>query len=149
MNTADFLAEDDVLLDYAASSKTQVLQGLSKIAARRLNLKPVPIVTALLKREQLGSTGIGGGVALPHAGVTGVDRSFGILARLKDPIDFEAIDGNPVDIVFLLLAPPASSTDQLAVLASVARALKNPQILVQLRNAERIDAMYRTVTWHS
>ena len=146
MNTADFLAEDDVLLDYAAASKMQVLQGLSRMAANRLNLKPVPIATALLKREQLGSTGVGGGVALPHAGVAGLDRPFGILARLKNPIDFDAVDGNPVDIVFLLLVPPASSTDQLAALACVARALKDPQIQTQLRAAARIDVMYRAVT---
>ena len=146
MNTADFLAEDDVLLDYAAASKMQVLQGLSRMAANRLNLKPVPIATALLKREQLGSTGVGGGVALPHAGVAGLDRPFGILARLKNPIDFDAVDGNPVDIVFLLLVPPASSTDQLAALACVARVLKDPQIQAQLRTAARIDVMYRAVT---
>ena len=100
-----------------ASDKTRLLQELTRRAATILDLPAERISTEILKREELGSTGTGGGVALPHARIQGLNRSFGILARLNKPIDFEAIDGRRVDLVFLLLLPANPAEDQLKALA--------------------------------
>jgi nitrogen PTS system EIIA component len=100
----------------------------------------------ILKREELGSTGTGGGVAIPHARIQGLTRSFGILVRLKKPIDFEAIDSQPVDLVFLLLLPPDPVGEQLNALASVARELRDPASLRTLRAAGRATGLYDAMT---
>jgi PTS system nitrogen regulatory IIA component len=109
MNIKEFLSPSDTLVDIRASDKTRLLQELCHRAAATLNLAVERISAEILKREELGSTGTGGGVAVPHARIQGLNRSFGILARLNKPIDFEAIDGRPVDLVFLLLLPANSS----------------------------------------
>jgi PTS system nitrogen regulatory IIA component len=99
-----------------------------------------------LKREELGSTGTGGGVALPHARIQGLNRSFGILARLNKPIDFEAIDGRPVDLVFLLLLPSNPVGEQLKALASVARKFRDAACLRDLRAASGSAGLYDAMT---
>jgi nitrogen PTS system EIIA component len=99
-----------------------------------------------LKREELGSTGTGGGVALPHARVESLNRAFGILARLNKPIDFEAIDGRPVDLVFLLLLAANPVGEQLKALASAARKLRNPASLRDLRAASGSAGLYDAMT---
>jgi PTS system nitrogen regulatory IIA component len=104
------------------------------------------ISEALLKREQLGSTGMGNGFAIPHACVAGVQVPFGMLARLKEPIDFEAVDEQPVDLIFLLLLPEPSQPQQLNVLASVARRLRDPKVLQSLRTAKDARAIYQRMT---
>src|SRR5262249_25924119 len=105
MNIKEFLSPNDTLVDVRASDKTRLLQELGRRAAATLNLAVERISAEILKREELGSTGTGGGVAIPHARIQGLNTSFGILARLNKPIDFESIDGRPVDLVFLLLLP--------------------------------------------
>src|SRR6185295_4339978 len=124
MNIREFLAPTDVLADFAAPGKVSLLQGLAQRASGTLKLPAELISDALLKREELGSTGTGGGIAIPHARLPGLDKPFGILVRLRQPIDFAAIDGQPVDLVCLLLLPLASGKDQLNALASVARILE-------------------------
>jgi PTS system nitrogen regulatory IIA component len=126
--------------------KTAVLQELSRRAAAALNLPADTISAALLKREQLGSTGMGNGFAIPHACVPGVQAPFGMLARLKEPIGFEAVDEKPVDLVFLLLVPEPAQSQQLNVLASVARRLRDRKVLEALRTAKDARAIYQRMT---
>ena len=104
------------------------------------------IVSELLKREGLGSTGMGNGVAIPHARFQKIEKPFGIIAKLKQPIDFDAIDGQPVDIVFILLLPTASEGEQLGALACVARKLRAADDLVLLRRAKNAPELYAALT---
>jgi nitrogen PTS system EIIA component len=100
------------------------------------------------RRDELGSTGIGGGVSIPHARLREVNKPFGVFVRLKNPIDFDAIDGRPVDLVFLLMLPATSQLEQLNALAAVARRLRDRQVLGDLRGATTSAELYRTVTSH-
>jgi nitrogen PTS system EIIA component len=143
MHIEDFLSPSDVITDLRASDKTSVLQELARRAAAVLRMPADAISAELLKREQLGSTGMGDGIAIPHARVAGVKSPFGMLARLKEPVDFEAVDGRPVDLVFLLLGPAAPQGEQLNVLACVARKLRDPATLKELRGAKDSQALYR------
>ena len=142
MQISDFLAPDDVVLRIRASDKEQLLQELAHRAAERLNLPEQEIASELLKREGLGSTGMGNGVAIPHARFAAIAKPFGMIARLKQPIDFEAIDGQPVDIVFLLLLPNSSTGEQLGALACVSRKLRVADDLVRLRRAKKAADLY-------
>jgi PTS system nitrogen regulatory IIA component len=135
MDIKSFLSPADVLMDVSASDKTRLLQKLADRAAGVLNLPSDRIFRDLAVREELGSTGTGAGIAIPHARVEGVKKPFGILARLKRPIDFNSIDAKPVDLIFLLLLPTASAGEQLNALASVARRLRNAECLRGLRGA--------------
>jgi PTS system nitrogen regulatory IIA component len=147
MKIADFLASDDVKIDVAASDKKKLLSELARSAATKLDMPSDGIVAALLKREDLGSTGVGGGVAIPHARFQQAKAPFGMLARLKKPIDYDAVDGKPVDIVFLLLLPEgAGGEQQLGALASIARQLRNPAIAAALRRARDGADLYRILT---
>lgn len=130
--------------------KKQVLQDLAAQAARHLPvLAERDIFETLLQRERLGSTGIGDGVAIPHGKLPGLDRLFGLVARLERPVDFEAVDGQPVDIAFLLLAPESAGADHLKALAQVARVLREPGILERIRNARDGNALYALLTHRS
>ena len=135
MKIKEFLAPSNVLGDLAVAGKVVLLQGLAQRASDTLKLPAEPIASALLKREELGSTGTGGGIAIPHARIPGLDRPFGVLVRLKQPIDFDAIDDQPVDLLFMLLLPVASNKEQLNALASVARILRNTESVRSLRCA--------------
>jgi len=145
MKISDFLAPADVLIDVRASQKQLLLQELSRKAAASLDLPANDVASGLLKREDLGSTGMGNGVAIPHARLPMVKRPYGILARLKPPLDFEAIDAQPVDLVFMLLLPPPPEADQLVALALVARKLKAPDVLIQLRRAKSTSEFYDAI----
>jgi len=146
MNIKEFLSPNDTLVEVRASDKTRLLQELGRRAAVTLHLAVERISAEILKREELGSTGTGGGVAIPHARIQGLNRSFGILARLSKPIDFEAIDGRPVDLVFLLLLPANPAGEQLNALASVARKLRDPACLRSLRSAGGTAGLYDAIT---
>jgi PTS system nitrogen regulatory IIA component len=146
MDIKDFLSPDHALIDVRASSKAGLLRDLSGRAAVALDVAADRIASELIKREELGSTGTGGGVAVPHARKPEVTRPFGILVRLKQPIDFDAIDSQRVDIVFLLLLPIAPQGDQLQALASVARKLRDPSSLQRLRLAVDGADLYRAIT---
>ncbi|HEX2447180.1 MAG TPA: PTS sugar transporter subunit IIA [Methyloceanibacter sp.] len=146
MKISDFLSPADVMLDVKTANKGQLLQALSRRAATKAGLDADEVAALILKREELGSTGVGNGVALPHARLAGLKASLGLFARLRRAIDFEAIDDQPVDIVFLLLLPETANGDQLNALACVARALRDPETLRRIRDAANPDGLFRAVT---
>ena len=145
MEIRDFLLPVDVLINVSASDKTRLIQELSARAASALNLDANVISSALLKREHLGSTGTGGGVAIPHARIPDLNKPFGTLVRLKHAIDFDAIDGKPVDVIFLLLIPAQSQTDALNALASIARKLRNLGLVHRLRSAANAWQLHNAI----
>lgn len=146
MPLLDFLAPAAVLSTLRAGGKKQALQELSATAARLTSLDERAIYDVLLQRERLGSTGIGDGVAIPHGKLPKLDRLFGLVARLEKPIAFEALDGEPVDLVFLLLAPEAAGADHLKALARIARVLREPGMVERIRATRDADALYALLT---
>jgi PTS system nitrogen regulatory IIA component len=145
MKISDLLSPVDAMIDVRAANKQLLLQELAAKAAADLGLPVETIASWLLKRENLGSTGIGRGVAIPHARLPDQQRPFGLLARLKQPLEFEAIDGQPVDIVFVLLLPAAVENEALAALALVARTLRSPENLARLRAAKNTSELFAAV----
>jgi len=145
MKISDFLAPADVALDVRESDKARLLQQLSSQAAAKVGLSANEVCTQIIKREELGSTGVGNGVALPHARLQGLTTPFGVFARLRHGIDFEAIDSQPVNIVFLLLLPDGTGASQLNALASVARALRDPETLQRIRSAADRDSLFQAI----
>ena len=145
MKISDFLSPTDVALDVRESDKARLLQQLSSQAAAKVGLSANEVCTQIIKREELGSTGVGNGVALPHARLRGLTTPFGLFARLRHGIDFEAIDSQPVNIVFLLLLPDGTGASQLNALASVARALRDPETLQRIRSAADRDSLFQAI----
>jgi PTS system nitrogen regulatory IIA component len=145
MKISDLLSPADVVIDVRTLDKRLLLRELAGKAAPRLKLHIDQVAPLLLKREDLGSTGIGRGVAIPHARLTELDRPFGLLAKLKQPIEFDAIDGQAVDLVFVLLLPAAAENGQLGALALVARTLRPSEVLVRLRRAKTVSEIYSAV----
>jgi PTS system nitrogen regulatory IIA component len=146
MDINDIITSAQAVTDLRASDKAQLLQELARRAARALSLDTDAILGPLLDRERLGSTGVGSGIALPHAKIPGLNRPFGLFARLERPIDFASVDERPVDLVFLLLTPAkANSNDHLAALACVSRRLRQGNVADALRKAAGSDALYRTL----
>jgi PTS system nitrogen regulatory IIA component len=145
MNIADFLSPNDVMIDVAAADKQKLLSALARKAGAIVDVRPERILAELEKREELGSTGVGGGVALPHARFDQVGKPVGVFVRLRKPIAFDAVDGQPVDIVFLLLLPQTPNGDTLGALASIARKLRKPEIAMALRGARNSAEIYRTL----
>jgi nitrogen PTS system EIIA component len=145
MHIGDFLAAGDVAVDVRTPDKLRLLRELSQRAAARLKLDADRIARAIFDREQLGSTGMGGGIALPHARIEEVNAAFGMLVRLRRPIDFESVDGKPVDLVFLLLLPTKADGEQLNALASVARKLRNPETTASVRRARDGTEAHRAI----
>jgi nitrogen PTS system EIIA component len=141
----DFLAPANVIVDMRATDKEQLLRELSQRAAAAMGLDAGPVTAEILKREELGSTGMGEGIAIPHARVKNLKKPFGILARLKKVIAFEAIDEKPVDLVFLLLLPDVAEGDQLNALASVARRLRDAKTSSAIREASDGSAAYEAI----
>lgn len=146
MKTKDFLAPANTAIERRATDKGRLLNDLAGRAAASLGLPAERIFAALSKREALGSTGTGAGVAIPHARMPEVAKPFGILLRLEKPIDFESIDQRKVDIVFLLLLPEKAPGEPLNALACAARALRDPDIVRNIRDATDNAALYRAVT---
>jgi PTS system nitrogen regulatory IIA component len=145
MRIPDFLSQDDASIERENLNKTRLLKELSRRAATHLAIDGAEVAEALLKREALGSTGMGAGVAIPHARIESIPEPFGMLARLKQPIEFDAIDGEPVDVVFLLLVPTTPGNAQLDALACVARKLRNPETVSKLRMATDSAALYQAM----
>jgi PTS system nitrogen regulatory IIA component len=142
MDIKDLLAPSDVFVGIRASNKTKLLEDLCRRAASILKVDAEELSTEILKREELGSTGMGGGVAIPHGRIPDVKRPFGLFARLKSAIEFDAIDRLPVDLVFLLLLPTASAGEQLNALALVARRLRDADIIGNARRAADSSNLY-------
>jgi PTS system nitrogen regulatory IIA component len=145
MQISDLLSPTDVMIDVRASNKRLLLQEFAAKAADSLGLHVDQIASCLLKREELGSTGIGRGVAIPHARLPDLQRPYGLLAKLKQGIEFDAIDGHAVDIVFVLLLPAGAENLQLAALALVARTLRPSENLVRLRAARNVSELYSAI----
>ncbi len=146
MKISDFLAPADAVIDMRAAQKQQLLFELARKAAASLGLHADYVASELLKREELGSTGMGKGVAIPHTRLPMIKRPHGIMTRLKPPVDFDAIDGQPVDLVFVLLSPAPADVDQLTALALVARRLKAPETVARLRQAKNVSDIYAAMT---
>jgi nitrogen PTS system EIIA component len=145
MKVSDFLSSADVITDVAFADKQKLLEDLARGAATIVDVQPALILSELVKREQLGSTGMGGGVAIPHARFHQVAKPFGMLVRLKRPIAFDAVDDQPVDTIVLLLLPDAPNGERLGALACIARKLRDPAIMAALRRARDGAEIYRTL----
>jgi PTS system nitrogen regulatory IIA component len=139
---SELIAADAVEAALQAGNKKGLFQLLAAAAARRTGLSAKAIAATLGEREKIGSTGFGGGVAIPHGKIEGLDKVFGYFARLSAPVDYQAVDGMPVDLVVLLLSPPDAGADHLKALAGVSRMFRDRQILAKLRGARSKDAIY-------
>ncbi len=146
MEIADLIGPDSVIADLRAASKKQALQELAERAATITGLHERQIFDVLLERERLGTTGVGNGIAIPHGKLAGLKKLHGVFARLSTPIDFEAIDERPVDLIFLLLAPETAGADHLKALARVSRLLRDQSMCEKLRKTDTADALYILLT---
>jgi PTS system nitrogen regulatory IIA component len=146
MLLSDFISPDSVVSSLKAKTKKQLLQDLSARAARLTGLPERDIFDVLLQRERLGSTGLGRGTAIPHGKLQGLKRIVGIFARLAEPVDFNAVDGEKVDIVFLLLAPEGAGADHLKALARISRLLREGSAVEKLRACKDAAALYAVLT---
>lgn len=146
MEIADLITPETVVWNLKATSKKQALQELSSRMAKVTGLTERAIFDVLLERERLGTTGVGMGIAIPHGKLPGLERLYGLFAKLEKPIDFEAIDEQPVDLIFLLLAPETAGADHLKALARVSRLLRNRSICEKLRGSDSADALYALLT---
>src|SRR5580658_7021802 len=141
MDIADFIAQDRIALDLRVRNKGQLLRELAKrVEPFGDGIGSEAILAALLSRETLGSTGLGKGFALPHARMEGLTRFVGLFARLARPIDYDSIDGAPVDLVFLLLMPAGMDNNSVAALAAVSRRFRDGQAVARLRKADAKNA---------
>jgi PTS system nitrogen regulatory IIA component len=148
MDIADFLTYERVAIGVRARDKAAVLTEAARLAAARLpGVNEATVAGALRDREQLGSTGLGGGFALPHARIEGLGRLHGMFLRLGRPVEFDSIDGKPVDLVFLLLIP-AEATDHIAALAAVSRRFRDPATVARLRQAGSATAAFECLVGH-
>src|SRR5690348_4260421 len=142
MTLTDLIAPDAVVPALKVNNKKQAIQELAARAAALTGQNERAILEILMQREKLGSTGVGNGVAIPHGKLPKLGRLFGLFARLERGIDFESLDGQPVDLIFLLLAPEAAGADHLKALARVARLLRDAEIARKLRESRDADALY-------
>jgi PTS system nitrogen regulatory IIA component len=143
----EILSPDGVVLDLrTCHSKRQVLKELARHAAATVELDPQRLLEALLERERLGTTGIGHGIAIPHARMAELNRLVGLFARLDEPVDFEALDDQPSDLIFLLLAPDSADAESLKALARISRLLRDPNMQLRLRQEQDPQAVYRMLT---
>ncbi len=142
----NLLTPNAVLPAFRATSKKQALQELARKAAELTGRDERAIFDVLLERERLGATGMGRGVAVPHGKLPGLSRVHGLFARLEKPIDFGSVDDQPVDLIFLLLAPEQSGADHLKALAKVSRLLRDGAICAKLRGSDNADAIFAILT---
>jgi PTS system nitrogen regulatory IIA component len=142
MTLTDLVAPNAILPALKVNSKKQAIQELAARAAVLTDQNERAVLEILLQREKLGSTAVGNGVAIPHGKLPKLGRLFGLFARLERPIDFEALDEQPVDLIFLLLAPEAAGADHLKALARVARLLRDPENARRLRESRDADGIY-------
>jgi nitrogen PTS system EIIA component len=146
MEIEDLITPAGVIPKLRATSKKHALQELAKRAADVTGLHERAIFDVLLERERLGSTGVGNGIAIPHGKLPELQKLHGVFARLDSPIDFDSVDDQPVDLVFLLLAPEAAGADHLKALARVSRLLRDRTVCEKLRGANSADAIYALLT---
>ena len=149
MPTTDLVSPNAIIPALKVNGKKQALQEIAAKAAELTGQNEKHILEILLQREKLGSTGVGNGVAIPHGKLAKLGQVFGLFARLERPIDFEALDGQPVDLIFLLLAPEGAGADHLKALARVARLLRDPTVAHKLRASEDAEALYAVLAMPS
>lgn len=142
MDLSDLIETPAILPALKANSKKQVLQLLSEKAAALTGIPEREIFDTILQRERLGSTGVGNGIAIPHGKLPGVDRIVGVFARLEAPVDFEALDDQPVDLLFMLLAPESAGADHLKALARIARVLRDRDTVMKIRGTRDAPAIH-------
>lgn len=146
MEIADLLAPEAVLASLKISGKKALLQEMAERAAKLTGIPERRIFETLIERERLGSTGMGQGIAIPHGRIAGLSKIVGLFARLDTPIGYEAVDDQPVDLVFMLLAPEGAGADHLKALARVSRLLRNKQTCEKLRAASKPEVLYALLT---
>ena len=149
MPLSDLVAPNAIMPALRVNGKKQILQEVAARAAELTGQNERTIFEILVQREKLGSTGVGNGIAIPHGKLAKLDKLFGLFARLERPIDFEALDGQPVDLVFLLLAPEGAGADHLRALARVARLLRDPEVARKLRESRDSEALYAVLAMPS
>ena len=146
MEITDLIHPEGVVANLRVTSKKQALQELARRAADITGHPERTIFEVLIERERLGTTGVGNGIAIPHGKLPGLDRLHGLFARLETPIDFDAIDEQPVDLICLLLAPESAGADHLKALARVSRLLRDRAICEKLRGSDSAEAIYALLT---
>ena len=149
MPLTDLVAPNAIIPALKVNGKKQAIQELAAKAAKLTGYNERLIFETLMQREKLGSTGVGNGIAIPHGKLPKIERLFGMFARLDRAIDFEALDGQPVDLIFLLLAPEAAGADHLKALARVARLLRDPDVVSKLRESRDAEALYAVLAMQS
>ena len=146
MEITDLITPSSIVANLRVTTKRQALQELARRAAPLAGTSEATIFDALIAREQLGTTGIGGGTAVPHGRLATVGRPMALFARLEKPIDFEAIDAQPVDLIFLLLTATDAGAEHLKALARLSRFLRDRAICAKLRGTDDTDAIYSILT---
>jgi len=146
MDITDLITLQSVVPRLKVTSKKQALQELAKRASELTGVPERRIFEVLIERERLGTTGVGNGIAIPHGKLANLDRLYGLFARLETPINFEAIDEQPVDLIFLLLAPEQAGADHLKALARISRLLRDRSTCEKLRGSETAEALYALLT---
>ena len=146
MELADILAERAVLFCTDVGSKRQLFEELAAVAAELTGHEKAEILSAITSREELGSTGLGNGIAIPHGKIAGLKRVTAVFARLAQPLDFDSVDDQPVDLVVMLLAPTGAGADHLKALSRVARLLRTEQVVDDLRSTDDPARLYALLT---
>ena len=146
MTLDSLIDKQSVLASLKAPNKKQLLQELSQALAAQVAVDHRVILEVLMKREKLGSTGIGQGIAIPHGKLPSISRVYGLFARLAQPVEFDSVDGQPVDLVFVLLAPEDAGADHLKALAKISRLLRDPAVVAKLRGTEDPQGLYAILT---
>ena len=142
MEINNLVSPESVLSNLRVTGKKQALQELARRAANISGQPERGVFDVLMERERLGTTGVGNGIAIPHGKVAKIDRLYGVFARLESPIDFQSIDDQPVDLIFLLLAPESAGADHLKALAKISRLLRDTSTCDKLRGTNTIDGIY-------
>ena len=146
MNIINMLSDRSFLVNFDASSKKNVLDELTKLAEKNFKIDSQNLLESLIKREKLGSTGVGNGIAIPHANCPNIDKPKVFVAILSNSLDFNANDDQPVDIIFLLLAPDNSSSEHLQALALVSRLLRNKEVTTKLRGCKNAESAFAVIS---
>ena len=141
MQLSEFLDFDAIKPSLSGGNKRALLQQMAQFAAGRLQVDAAEILSSVSERERLGSTGFGQGVAIPHGKIEGLARIYCMFARLSEPVDYRAIDGQPVDLIFLLLSPPDAGAEHLKALAAISRVTRHAPTLEKMRGARSRDAL--------
>lgn len=142
MDLQELISPENIITSLECGSKKQLLQEVAKLSAERCSLDPRQVFDVLLERERLGSTGVGNGIAIPHGKIAELDSIYGMFVRLSAPLDFESNDEQPVDIVFLLLAPEGAGAEHLKALSRVSRLFRDGECVDKLRDASDASSIY-------